>query len=67
LRTVIVLARRAVVLRARFVHVGDRRKADFQALAGEVELLLQRGFRASAAASVSTCTSTLKYGGRRCA
>ena len=36
---------RAVVLRARFVHVGDRRQAHFQALAGEVELLLQRGLR----------------------
>ena len=33
---------RAVVLGARFVHVGDRREADFEALVGEVELLLQR-------------------------
>ena len=33
---------RAVVLGAGFVHVGDRRQADFQALGREVELLLQR-------------------------
>ena len=33
-----------VILRARLVHVGDRRQADFQPAAGEVELLLQRLF-----------------------
>src|SRR5690606_36865284 len=34
----------AVVLGAGLVHVGDRRQPDLEPLAGEVGLLLQRGF-----------------------
>ncbi len=35
---------RLVVLGARFVHVGDRRQAHFQALVGEIELLFRGRF-----------------------